>query len=150
MIDKSDNQLAVGVEPALQENVFTQKNKEPQKHKFNAAQEIRRLNDRLDSQSNRISELNTKLSNICNNQKHYLSKRLPKVLEREEARSGFVNEYNKVKTILKEFGKQRFFVASNSKNPDLKKQRYIGMFTHVEMQRLRRLLAKDLRIFKLE
>lgn len=120
------------------------------KQKYLTLKDLRNLQDRLDSQSKRIRKIHTKLANIIENHRYYVSKRLPKVIERENSRIGFTKEFNRAKTILRAFGKENFVMTSTSKNADMRKDRYIGMFTHVEMQRLRRLLAKDLRTFKTE
>jgi len=106
------------------------------------------LQNRLDSQSKRIEKMHSKLAQIVTNQRYYINKRLPGILQRAKIRSTFTNEYKRVKNILSTFGKEHFVIISTSKNGDIKKRRYIGMFTHVEMQRLRRFLEKDLRQFK--
>lgn len=106
------------------------------------------IKNRLDSQSRRIEKMHSKLAQIVENQRYYINKRLPGILERAKVRGTFTNEYKRVKEILSTFGKENFIIVSNSKNGNLKKQRYIGMFTHVEMQRLRRFLEKDRRMFR--
>lgn len=108
------------------------------------------IKQRLNSHSKRIEKVHSKLAQIIENQRYYINKRLPGILERAKVRGTFTNEYKRVKEILSTFGKEHFVIVSNSKNGNLKKQRYIGMFTHVEMQRLRRFLAKDRRMFQEE
>lgn len=103
-----------------------------------------RLNERLDSQSKRIRDLQEKLSQIISNNKYYAKHRLPDVLKREKAKVSFSTELNKARVILKSLGKNRFMFASNSKDPKKREERYIGMFTHLEMTKLRRFLESDL------
>lgn len=114
----------------------------PKKSRF-TAQNIELLNQRLNSQSQRIRKLQEKLSQIISNYKHYLKYRLPDVLKREKARVNFAAELYQARNLLKSLNKQRFTFLSNSKNEEKRKQRYIGMFTHIELQRLRRLLDID-------
>ena len=105
--------------------------------------DIKLLNQRLNSQSLRIRKFQEKLAQIVSNQRHYLKLRLPNVLKKEEARVNFATELTQARKLLKSLGKQRFTFLSNSKNEEKRKSRYIGMFTHEEMQRLRRLLDID-------
>lgn len=103
--------------------------------------DIKLTNQRLDSHSRRISKLQDKLAQIISNQRHYLKFRLPDVLKKEKARTSFATELNQARILLKSLNKQRFTFLSNSKDEEKRKNRYIGMFTHVEMQRLRNLLG---------
>lgn len=102
-----------------------------------------RLSQRLDSQSRRINKLQDKLAQILSNHEHYLKIRLPAVLKREEARTCYSQELYQARLLLKSLNKQRFVFLSNSKDKEKRTQRFIGMFTHVELQRLRRLLNVD-------
>lgn len=115
----------------------------PKKIKDASSNDIKLLNQRLDSHSRRIKKLSDKLSQIVSNQQHYLKLRLPDVLKREKTRASFSHELILARQLLKSLNKQRFAFLSNSKNEEKRKDRYIGMFTHIEMQRLRRLLDVD-------
>ena len=126
----------------------SQETQKPDKRYFNATKEIKLLNDRLDSQSKRINKLQSKLAQTLVNQRYYMQKRLPLVLERERAKIGFSEALRRAEQVLRVFDKNRLFLMSNSRNKELKKERYIGMFTHVEMQRLRNLLAKNLSVLE--
>lgn len=105
--------------------------------------DIKLLNQRLDSHSRRINKLQDKLAQIISNQKHYLKLRLPDVLRKEKTRVAFSAELDHARKLLRSLDKQRFTFLSNSKDEEKRKNRYIGMFTHVEMGRLRRLLDID-------
>lgn len=105
--------------------------------------ETKLLNQRLNSQSKRIRKLQEKLSQIISNQKHYLKIRLPDVLKREKIRVNFAAELEQARKLLKSLNKQRFTFLSNSKDAEKRKNRYIGMFTHEEMLRLRRFFNID-------
>lgn len=105
--------------------------------------DISLFNQRLDSQSKRITKLQEKLAQILSNQKHYLKVRLPDVLKREKVRVNFAAELEQARKLLKSLDKKRFTFLSNSKNKEKREQRHIGMFTQIELQRLRRLLDID-------
>lgn len=104
--------------------------------------------NRLDSQSRRIEKLQRKLAQIQVNHRYYINKRLPDVLKREKAKIQFSVLLQKAERLLRAFGKTNLAITSNSKDPEKRQQRSVGLFTHVEMQRLRRLLTQDFRVVK--
>lgn len=105
--------------------------------------DIALIKHRLNSQSRRIKKFRTKLDQIISNQKHYIQKRLPQVIARARAHASFTNELERARKILSAFGRDQFSVVSRSKDKKKREQRYVGLFTHVELQRLRRLLETD-------
>jgi tRNA U38,U39,U40 pseudouridine synthase TruA len=100
--------------------------------------------NRLDSQSRRIEKLQSKLAQIISNHRYYVQKRLPAVLEREQTKVRFSVVLKKAEQVLRSFGKHHFTLLSKSKDSQKRQDRFVGLFTHVEMQRLRRLLQSDL------
>jgi hypothetical protein len=132
------------MEKLLKESIKSEpsKNQSSIKEKF-SLYEIKLLNQRLNSHSQRIHKLQDKLAQILSNHKHYLKIRLPDVLKREKARARYSAELDQARNLLKSLNKKRFTFLSNSKDEEKRRNRYIGMFTHVEMERLRRLLDID-------
>lgn len=112
----------------------------PKAKKLMLAYEIKRLNERLDSQSLRIKSLRNKIGLIISNHKYYVNKRLPSVLKRERAKMKFSRALERMTQLL---NKQKLPLAAKQRESQRDKPRYIGFFTHVEMQRLRRFLAGD-------
>lgn len=113
------------------------------KEKKHSSTEIKRLHDRIDSQSKRINKLQKKLAQIISNQGHYLRVRLPNVLKNEERKATFSEQLKKAETILKAFNRNNLSFVSTSKDTKKRNSRSIGLFTHTEMQRLRRFLDSD-------
>jgi hypothetical protein len=101
---------------------------------------LKQLTNRINSQSKRIRKLNQKLARIETYRKYYQKHRLDKVIEREKTKSSFCGEMKRATKVLSHFRKN-FFISNISKSRT--KKRYIGLFTHVEMQRLRKFLNEN-------
>lgn len=115
-----------------------------------APKDLAQLYVRLDKQAQQIKALWLKVSQILSNQRYYINKRLPKVLEREKIKQKFNNTYLHATQVLKAFTeKDKISFVSRSKDPNRKESRYIGLFTNGEMHKLRLFLAdKRKRKFK--
>lgn len=105
---------------------------------------LKYLPEKFDCLSRRITKQNKKIDNVIDSHQYYIAKRLPFVLKHQKEKKDLWKEYQNVKNFLKRFRKQHFVTMSPSKNPNLRKERYIGLFTHVEMTKLRRFLSKPL------
>lgn len=130
----------INSQPSIPRPTEEPKGQSPKKEKKYSLSDIKLLNQRLNSQSKRIRNLQKKLTQILSNQKHYLKIRLPDVLKREKRKVEFSQELQKAKRVLKTFGKNTFSFLSKSKDINKRNERHIGLFTYIEMQRLRQFL----------
>lgn len=102
------------------------------------------IKNRLDSQSKRIRALNDHIMQNISNQRYYLNKRLPNVLKKERARQSFTDAFKKTKVLLGLFTKRQVgYLTKKTRDSQNDKPRYIGLFSNVEMHRLRQFLLGD-------
>ncbi len=122
--------------PKLVESIYS----EP--YYVKEAKTLAQLYVRLDNQSQQIKKLRDRLTQIIANQRYYIQKRLPQVLEREKIKQKFNKTYFQATQVLRAFtDKDRISFISRSKDPEKKEKRYIGLFTNGEIHKLRLFLA---------
>ena len=112
-----------------------------QKNKSNRKldSEIRYLSKRINSLSGRMRQLHKRIADIVSSRRHYLKYRLPGVLENEKAKIQTLKDFLNLASRLKKLKIVAFHLQGHQKQG---RQRYIGIFTHVEMTRLKNLLEK--------
>jgi hypothetical protein len=100
--------------------------------RMNQKQNALALPERLESLSKRIRKVGRKIDNVISSHDHYIKKRLPSVLKRQKIKDSMFKSYA---SLMKQFKKNKFIQLSSHN-----RLRRVGLFTWVEMRRLRNLL----------